>query len=99
MRTMAIRVEDELHAQLTLLAQLDGVPLVEEIRQAIDDHIARKRSAPDFADRAQAVLAEIDQEAAARRDAIASLFGTTGSETAEPSERPSRRRNGTDKEA
>ena len=74
MRTIAIRVEDELHTQLTLLAQLSGRPLVEEIREAIDEHIAKKGADVDLSAQAEAALAEIDKEAATRRQAIESLL-------------------------
>jgi len=74
MRTIAIRVEDELHSVLTLLAQLSGRPLVEEIREAVDAHIARKRSEVDLSAQAEKALVEIDKESAARRKAIESLI-------------------------
>lgn len=73
-KTLAIRLDNTTHAQLTLLAQLDGVPLIEEIRQAVTSHIERKQAESDFAARAQAALDDIDREAAARRDAIHALF-------------------------
>jgi hypothetical protein len=85
-KTMAIRVQDGLHAQYALLAQLDGVSLTEEIRRALDAHLERKRSEPGFVERAEAVLAEVDQEAATRRDAIAGLLAAGGSPKAEPAE-------------
>ncbi|MDP9340534.1 MAG: DNA-binding protein [Actinomycetota bacterium] len=98
MKTMAIRLEDDLHAQLALLAQLDGLPVADEVRQAIESHIARKRSEEDFEQRATEFLAQIERESVARRDAIQSLFGDKG-EAPTPTERPSRRRNGPGKEA
>ena len=80
MRTIAIRVEDELHEQLTLLARLAGRPLVEEIREAVDEHIARKGNQVDLTAQAEKALAEIDRDAANRRKAIESLLkkGPTG---------------------
>jgi hypothetical protein len=94
MKTMAIRAEDELHAQFVILAQLDGIPLTEELHQALEAHVARRRSEPGFAEKARAVLEEIDQEAAARRGAIQALFaeGTTGTQPTE--EETPRRGNG-----
>lgn len=88
-KTLAIRLEEDVHSQLVLLAQLDDVPLVELIRQAVEGHVARKRAEPGFADRAQAVLEEIDQEAKARRSAIQALFEEKGTteETPEPKAR------------
>lgn len=84
MRTIAIRVEDEEHALLTLMARVDDVPLVDELRQAIDAHIARKRSEPEFSAKAQAILADLDQEAQARRDAIQALFAPKGDDEGPP---------------
>lgn len=43
-KTLAIRLPDELHAQLTLIAQLDGVSLTDATRQAIERLIERKRA-------------------------------------------------------
>jgi predicted DNA-binding protein len=74
MRTIAIRCEDELHSVLTLLAQLSGRPLVEEIREALDAHISRKRSEVDLTAQAEKALAEIDRDTVARRAAIESLL-------------------------
>ncbi len=76
MKTLAIRLEDDLHAQLSVLAQLESRTITDEIRQAIADYINTKRSHPDLTARAEAVLGEIEQEAASRRSAIAALFGS-----------------------
>lgn len=92
MKTMAIRAEDELHAQFVILAQLDGIPLSEELHLALEAHVTRRRSEPGFAEKARAVLEEIDQEAAARRGAIQALFAE-GTE-AEAAEETPRRGNG-----
>jgi len=93
---MAIRVEDELHAQFAILAQLDGIPLTEELHQALEAHVARRRSEAGFAEKAQAVLEEIDREAAARRGAIQALFAEEGASEPEPpaEEETPRRGNG-----
>ena len=88
MKTLAIRLDDGLHAQLVILAQLDGVALVEEIRQAIEGHVAAKRSHPDFAAKAKEVLADIDREAGERRNAIQALFEQKGAPEAEEAAPP-----------
>jgi len=74
MKTLAIRLEDDVHAQLGLVAQLDGTTVTEEIRQAIEAHLARKRESGELSERANAVLEEIEREAAAKRDAVQALF-------------------------
>lgn len=80
MKTLGIRLEDELHAQLSVLAQLAGTSITDEIRQAIEEHLEAKRSDPELTQRAQAVRDEIEREAQNRQAAIATLFG--------PSEQP-----------
>lgn len=82
MRTLAIRLEDELHAQLTVIAQLEELTITDAIRQAIGQFIATKRSQPDLTARAEEVLANIDRDAAQRREAIAVLFGSEPEPTA-----------------
>jgi len=74
MKTLAIRLEDEVHAQLALVAQLDGTTVTEEIRQAIEGHLARKRESGELSERASTVLAEIEQEAQAKKSAVQALF-------------------------
>ncbi len=76
-KTLAIRLEPELHAQLSLIAQLRGSTITDEIRTAIEAHITRAKAAPELAAQSQAVLEDIDRDALARRTAISTLFGTT----------------------
>lgn len=75
-KTLAIRLPDELHAQLVIVAQLDGLSLTDAIRQAIDGFIDRKRVEGGFADQAALALQEIEREAEARRAAIQALLGS-----------------------
>ncbi|MEW6153920.1 MAG: ribbon-helix-helix protein, CopG family [Actinomycetota bacterium] len=92
MKTMAIRLEDDTSAQLTVLAQLEGTSVADLIRQAIERLIADKRSETGLAGRAQAVLADIDREALARKAAIETLFGSPQAAPEEaPAPSPSRR--------
>lgn len=95
-KTLGIKVPDALHAQFTLVAQLDGISLGDAALRAVELYVETKRSEPDFAARAQAALEEIEREAAARRGAIQGLFGEAAS-AAEPAaadttERRGRRR-------
>src|SRR5689334_6750313 len=64
--TLAIRLEPNIHAQLSLVAQLRGSTNTDEIRAAIEAHIAAVKTAPDLAGKADSVLEEIEREAAAR---------------------------------
>ena len=74
MKTLAIRLEDDLHAQLTVLAQLEELTVTDAIRQAIEEFIESKRHNPELTSRAEAVLADIERDATTRREAIAALF-------------------------
>jgi predicted DNA-binding protein len=85
-KTLAIRLEPDLHAQLSLIAQLRSSTITDEIRTAIEAHIALARTAPELATQAGNVLEDIEREAIARRAAIATLFGTD--EATEPSAEP-----------
>ena len=76
MKTLAIRLDDELHAQLSVLAQLSGTSLTDEIRQALEAHLKAMRSSPELSERAKAVSEEIEHEAQARQAAITTLFGS-----------------------
>jgi ferric-dicitrate binding protein FerR (iron transport regulator) len=76
MKTLAIRLEEDQHAQLGMIAQLEELTVTDAIRQAIDQWIEARRSNPQLQARAEAVLADIDRDAATRRDAIATLLGS-----------------------
>lgn len=75
-KTLAIRLEPDLHAQLSLIAQLRGSTITDEIRAAIESHIATVKADPALATRADDVLESIERDATTRRAAIATLFGT-----------------------
>ena len=74
-KTLAIRMDDDTHAQLTVLAQLQDIPVSDALKQAVDDYIESRKGQSQFAEQAETALATIEREAATRRDAIASLFG------------------------
>lgn len=77
MKTLAIRLDDDLHAQLSVVANLSELTITDAIRQAIEKWVDEKRSQPELAARAQSVLDEIENDAAQRRSAIATLFGSS----------------------
>lgn len=74
-KTLAVRLPDDLRAQLELVAGLDGVSLAEAIRSAVEESITRRRESGELAIRAQAALEAVDREVAARRDALQSFIG------------------------
>lgn len=93
-KTLAIRLEADQHAQLSLIAQLRGTTLTDEIRTALDMHLATAKDAPELAAQADSVLANIEREAIARRAAIATLFGPAEPADADPVQNPRSRTRG-----
>jgi predicted DNA-binding protein len=89
-KTLAIRLPDELHAQLVLVASLEDKSLTDTIRQAIEELIERKRTDGDLAAQATKALEEIERETAARREALQALLGEQQTPE-EPSSRTPRR--------
>jgi len=87
-RTLAVRINDGLRAQLDVLAQLNDVSTTEVIRQAIEDWIDKSKRDPKVLKAADAVKAEIEREAQTRRDAIAAIFAGDGSTGGKPSTKP-----------
>lgn len=91
LRTIAVRVDESLHAQLRFIAQLSGGTIADEIRRAIEHRITTAQDDPDLIARAQQVREEIEREAAARSAAIAGFMGTTAlTGTAEETTKPRR---------
>jgi predicted DNA-binding protein len=90
-KTLAIRLDLPLHAQLSVIAQLSGHNLTDEIRLAIERHIEAVRSDTALTAKADVVLDEIERDAKARREAIASLFGDQAPPGSDESAKPSRR--------
>ncbi len=74
-KTLGVKLDDALHSQFSLVAALDEISLNEAVQKAVLLYVETKQKEPDFAARAKAKLDEIEREAAARRDAIQSLFG------------------------
>lgn len=87
MKTIAIRLDDDLHAQITLVAQLNESTITEEIRSAITDRITEAVKNGDLGQRAEAALAEIDDAAEKRKAAIGQLLQSTPT----PAKRTARR--------
>jgi hypothetical protein len=83
-KTLGVRMPDALHAQFSLVAQLDGISLNDAVVRAVEHYVQAKRSENDFADRARVALEEIERDAAARRGAIQGLFGDGDASPAKP---------------
>jgi hypothetical protein len=76
-RTIALRVSPDYHAQLTLVAQVDEITLVDLMQRALDKYMAERRSASDFQEKVQVALAEAEAQMARTR---AMLLGTVSAE-------------------
>jgi predicted transcriptional regulator len=81
MRTLAVRITEDLRAQLDIIAQLTGRSATEEIRLALEHWIDKTKSDPKVLERAEAVRAEIERDAQTRRNAIAAIFSGDGATT------------------
>jgi hypothetical protein len=90
-KTLAIRLPNELHAQLVIVASLEGASLNDTICGAIEELIERKRADGDLAAQAARALEEWEQEAQVRKQALQALLGPSGqtpSQQAPPEETP-----------
>jgi predicted DNA-binding protein len=96
LRTLAVRITEDLRAQLDIIAQLTGRSTTEEIRLALEYWIEKTKSDPATLQKAEEIRAEIEREAQTRRNAIAAIFGGDGTTTDEATEstpsRPATRR-------
>ena len=76
-RTIAVRVSPAEHAQLVMVAQIDGITLVELMTTALAKCVAERRAAPDFQAKAQVALTEAERQMAQTR---AMLLGAVAAE-------------------
>jgi hypothetical protein len=79
-KTLGIRYQPALHTQLTVIAQLRGHSFQDEVIAASEAHVEAAKQDPELVGRLQAAIADIDRDAASRRDALAALFSTTEAE-------------------
>lgn len=75
MKTLAIRLDDDVHARLVILAKLADVSLTDAIRQAIETQIQVMSSDPSLSAKAEALREEIEREAREQQGALSLLFG------------------------
>lgn len=78
LRTLAVRITEDLRAQLDIVAQLTSRSATEEIRLALEHWIEKTKSDPAILKKAEVVRAEIERDAQTRRNAIAAIFGGEG---------------------
>lgn len=77
-RTLAVRISPDFHAQLSMVAQVDGVSLTDLMMAALENYVASRRQAEDFQAKVQAALAEEEARMARTR---AMLLGTVSEDT------------------
>jgi hypothetical protein len=98
-RTIALRVSPDYHAQLTLVAQVHEITLVDLMQRALDKYMAERRSAPDFQEKVQAALAEAEAQMARTRAMLLGTVSTEGTPGEASTEAPAtgrgRRKDGT----
>jgi len=89
LRTLAVRITEDLRAQLDIVAQLTGRSATEEIRLALEHWIEKTKADPVILKKATQVRAEIERKAQTERDAIAAIFGVDDATAdAEPESSP-----------
>ena len=87
-KTLGIRFRPDLHTQITVIAQLRGRSFQDEVIAACEAHLAQAKSDPALVTRIQAAIADIDRDAASRRDALAALFSPAEAAAGEGAEQP-----------
>jgi predicted transcriptional regulator len=88
-KTLAVRLSEDVRAQLDIIAQLNDRTVTDEIRLAIEAWIEKTKSDPSVLQRAQFVRDEIEREAATKRGAIEAIFNkATAKPKASTSTRP-----------
>lgn len=75
LRTLAVRITEDLRAQLDVVAQITGRNTTEEIRLALEHWVEKIKSDPATLQKAERIRAEIERDAQTRRNAIAAIFG------------------------
>lgn len=73
MKTMAIRLDDDVHARLTILARLSDSSITDVVRDAIEARLIALGSDPSVSAKASALAEEIERDA--RTPDIAVGFG------------------------
>ncbi|ACV78442.1 CopG domain protein DNA-binding domain protein [Nakamurella multipartita DSM 44233] len=75
-KTLAIRLDDDLHARITILARLGGQSVTDAIRDALRAHVDVLAADPTIAAKAAALREQIARDADEQQAAIQALFGT-----------------------
>ncbi|GAA2387532.1 MULTISPECIES: DNA-binding protein [Gordonia] len=77
MKTLAVRLDDELHARIGMLSKLSGMTVTDTIRTAIEKHLDTLANDPAITAKAEELRAEIEKDAELQRQALSALFGSS----------------------
>jgi len=77
MKTLAVRLDDELHARIGMLSKLSGMTVTDTIRTAIERHLDTLANDPAITAKAEELRAEIEKDAELQRQALSALFGSS----------------------
>lgn len=84
MKTLAIRLEDDQHARMSLLAKVSGTTVTDFVREAIDQRLVTLGADAELAAKAEQLLNEHDRQAQAEREALATLLGNASTTAKTP---------------
>jgi hypothetical protein len=74
MKTLAVELDDELHAQLTMLGQVLNKPVKALMYDGVKDHVGRLRESPEVLAKAKSLRDAFDADVAVRRNALDGLL-------------------------
>ncbi|KHJ74260.1 DNA-binding protein [Rhodococcus sp. Chr-9] len=77
MKTLAVRLDDELHARIGMLSKLSGMTVTDTIRTAIEKHLDTLANDPAITAKAEELRAELEKDAELQRQALSALFGSS----------------------
>ncbi len=80
MKTLAVRLDDELHARIGMLSKLSGMTVTDTIRTAIEKHLDTLANDPAITAKAEELRAEIEKDAELQRQALSALFGSSATQ-------------------
>ena len=74
-KTLAVRLDPDLHSRLTILSKLNGVSITDVIRSAIEKEVQQLATNPGVAAKAHEYQDAIARDAEQQQAAIQALFG------------------------
>lgn len=77
MKTLAVELDDELHAQLTMLGQVLNKPVKKLMYEGVKDYVGQLRKSPEVIAKAKALRDAFDADVAVRRNALDGLLDPT----------------------